>query len=215
MLLPFIPRLYSVLDSTLNAVQVLSLWTQPLVDNMQHITELYMNSFAQGSTLLRSWEPRHECYGFSGGGFSILARTGSMLAKVIPSGWRRYLLLVQSSLQHIANDIVCLDLLGAPFFTTFHKKEIQSYLHIPDSPPVDDILVAIHSTACASEFLAYLYIKAQADSHAIAELEEAEKLLGGVLISAIDHIQLDSPRDTPIRAHKIHILAICPGVQFP
>lgn len=193
MLLPFISRLYSVLDSTLNAVQVLSLWTQPLVDNMQHVTELYMNSFAQGSTLLRSWEPRHECYGFSGGGFSILARTGSVLAQVIPSGWRRYLLLVQSSLQHIASDIVCLDLLGAPFFTTFHKKEIQSYLHIPDSPPVDDILAAIHSTACASEFLAYLYIKAQADSHAIAELEEAEKLLGGVLISAIDHIQLDSP----------------------
>ncbi|EFO63621.1 Hypothetical protein GLP15_4680 [Giardia lamblia P15] len=193
MFLPFIPKLYSILDSTLDAIQVLSLWTQPPVDNMQHATELYLNFFTQGNTLFQTWEPHHKYYGLSGGGFSVLAKTGSILAQIIPSGWKCYLLLVQSSLRHIANDIVCLDLLGTPSFTDFHKKGIESYLQVSDSSPVGDTLTAIRSTTCAPEFLAYLCIKAQADSLAIADLEEAEKLLGGVVISAIDHMQLDLP----------------------
>lgn len=188
-----IPRLYSVLDSTLNAAQVLSLWTQSLADNPQSVTKIHVDSFVRENALFQGCRLCQAQCGPFRGGFSILARDGSVLTHIVPSGWKGYLSSTQSSLQTVANDIVCLDLLCTPSFTSFHKKAIQSFLRTSDSSSVGDILTAIRDAPCASEFLAYLCLNAQADSRATAELEEAEKLLGEIVISAIGHVQLESP----------------------
>lgn len=190
---PFIPTLYSVLNLALNAAQVFSLWTQPLPDNLQYFSDTNLDPFTKKNVFLQDCDLPKDIFSLYSNGFSVKATNGSTIKNIILSSWKKWILSIQSSLQRSAIDILCLDLLCTKSFTNVHRKSIHSYLHILDTTLIGDILVAIHNTPCALEFLAYLYLDAQADNRAIIELEEAEKLLKEIIISLIDYVYVDPP----------------------